>query len=132
MAQINLLADSTPVNLGILRGFGVIGGEEGKSNLSNLDDAATVFVRILSTIIGVMTVIAIIWFVFVLITGAIGLLASGGDKVKVQNAQKQITTGFIGLLIVLSALFLLKISGALFGFGFDITDVFNFILKLGQ
>jgi hypothetical protein len=103
--------------LGTLEGIGTLGGEGGgKRLLTNEVTAISIFVNIISSIIGVMTIIAIIWFTFVLLTGAISWLSSGGDKVKLQNAQKQITTGIIGLVLVLSATFLIDLIGSLIGF----------------
>jgi len=62
-----------------------------------------------------MTIIAVIWAIFTLITGAIGIISSGGDKQALENARKKITTGLIGLAIVLVALFIIEIVGYLLG-----------------
>jgi hypothetical protein len=129
---LNLLAQAatpTPApGLGTLEGIGILGGV-GRA-LTNEITAIGTFVNLLSNIIGVMTIIAIIWFTFVLLTGAIGWLASGGDKTKLQNAQKQITTGIIGLIIVLSATFLIDFIGSLVGIP-NILSVAEFIKDLG-
>jgi hypothetical protein len=127
----NLLAQATTptpgLGLGTLEGIGILGGENWL--LTNEVTAISTFVNIISSIIGVMTIIAIIWFTFVLFTGAISWLSSGGDKTKLQNAQKQITTGIIGLIIVLSATFLIDLIGSLIGFP-NILSVGDLILKL--
>jgi hypothetical protein len=117
-------------NLGILRGIGLLGGENDQKPLTSQHAAAGIFVDVLSAIIGVMTVIAFIWFIFVFLVGAISWLASGGDKTKIQNAQKQITNGLIGLVIVISAIFLFKLIGSLLGVDIT-TDLFGFIIDLG-
>lgn len=124
-----LAAGPTPsgVQLGPLEGIGILGGESWP--LTNEITAISTFVNILSNIIGVMTIIAVIWFTFVLFTGAIGWLASGGDKTKLQNAQKQITTGIIGLILVLSATFLIDLIGSLIGIP-NILSVAKFIKDL--
>jgi len=70
---------------------------------------------IISTVIAVMTVVAGIWFLFLLITGAFGIMNAGGDKQAVSDAQKRITTGFIGLVVVISALFIAGLIGTIFG-----------------
>ncbi len=62
-----------------------------------------------------MTIIAIIWFIFVLITGAISMIGAGGDKAQVENARKRITTGLIGLVVVVIAIFLVDLIGNLLG-----------------
>ncbi len=118
-------AEPTGVQLGPLEGIGRLGSKE----LTNEITAIGTFITIISNIIGVMTIIAVIWFTFVLITGAIGWLASGGDKTKLQNAQKQITTGIIGLVIVLTATFLISLIGNLIGIP-NILSVAEFIKDL--
>lgn len=131
MVHSHLLAENEPLNLGCLEGLGPMGedtclwtqtgGDAGKG--------PSLFTNFITKTIGVMTVVAFIWFLFVLFTGAIGWLSSGGDKAKLQEAQKKITTGLIGLIIVISAIFLIKIIGNMFGI--DILDLTNFISNLG-
>ena len=58
------------------------------------------FNRVFSIAIGLITVIAGIYFVFLVITGGLMYMSAGGDKGKVQEAQKKITSGLIGLVIV--------------------------------
>lgn len=124
MGQTKLIAQ---LSLGDLKGIGPLGGEN--EYLGNVFNAGGAFVAVFSTVIGLLTVIAIIWFVFVFFTGAISWLASGGDKTKTQNAQKQITNGIIGLILVISALFIITAIGEIAGI--DITNMVNFIIKLG-
>jgi len=112
--MFNLIAqNSTSIPLGPkggFRGFGSLG-------LENMDasSALGVFTNFLSTTIGLMTIIAIIWFVFTFITGAIGIITSGGDKTALESARKKITTGIIGLVVVIAALFLIDLLGNLIG-----------------
>ena len=55
---------------------------------------------ILSIMVGIITLIAGIFFIFLIITGGLMYMSAGGDKGKVQEAQKKITSGLIGLVIV--------------------------------
>ena len=71
---------------------------------------------ILTVIIGLLTLIAGIWFVFLLITGGIAWMTSGGDKGKLADARQRMISGAIGLAIVVAALFLAEIFGGLIGF----------------
>lgn len=73
------------------------------------------FESALSKIIGVMTVVAFVWFTFMLIFGAIRLLTSGGDKGAVEAARKQITTAVIGIVVVVAAIFIVSLIGSLLG-----------------
>lgn len=105
---MKLLAD---IPLGTLRGFGKL-GLEGEETASG---ALGIFTKFLSSTIGLMTIIAIIWFIFVFVTGAIGWIAAGGDKGALETAQKKITTGLIGLVVTVAAIFTIEVIGSLIG-----------------
>ncbi|GMR03396.1 MAG: hypothetical protein BMS9Abin21_235 [Thermodesulfovibrionia bacterium] len=59
--------------------------------------------QVISIIIGVLTVVAAIWFLIKLISGGIAIISSGGDKGKLANARGDITYGLVGILIVVTA-----------------------------
>ena len=101
-----------------LTGYGPLGNPEG----SGID----IFSNFISTVIGLLTIIGVIWFIFVLITGAIGMISAGGDKAQLEAARKRITSGLIGLVIIISAVFILDFVGFLFGIDLlNITDMFD-------
>ena len=83
-------------------------------------NAGTVFTNFLSGIVGLITVVAGIWFVFLLITGAISIMTSGGDKAAVESARKRITSGIIGIAVVVAGIFLADLIGSFLGF--DLLD----------
>ena len=116
----------TPGGVPIGRFEGI--GPLGNSNLGDQNVAVSTFTRIITNAIGVMTIVAFIWFLFVLFIGAISWISAGGDAKKTQNAAKQITSGIIGLVIVVSAIFIIRIIGKLLGIEF--LDVYNQILQL--
>jgi len=95
---------------------------------TNPDPASTVLMNILSVTIGVMTLVAFLWFIFVFFTGAIGWLSSAGDKAKLQEAQKKITHGLVGLIMTISAVFIIKILE--FVLGINILDIVTAIKNL--
>ncbi len=101
---------------GFLKGFGKLGLETASPT-----EGISIFTQFVSSVIGLMTIIAIIWFVFKFISGAIGIISSGGDKASLENARKNITTGIIGLVVVIAALFVIDLVGALIG----IPDILN-------
>jgi len=108
----NLIAQ-TPYNIGgPLRGIGNY-GLEGLS----AGQSPSLFSQILTAIVGLMTLIAGIWFIFLLLAGGIAWIGSGGDKGKLAQARTQMFTGVIGLAIVVAALFIAEIIGGLIGFG---------------
>lgn len=114
--------------LGTFEGLGPLGSFLGSNPLLYLSNTLETFTKILSVTIGVMTIVAFIWFLFTMFIGAISWLSSGGDKAKLQEAQKKISTGVIGLVIVISAMFLIKIIGTIFGI--DILNIYQLILGI--
>lgn len=99
------------LDFGSLSGFGPL-GLEGR----DASGALGIFSNFISSAIGLMTIIAIIWFVFTFITGAISMIGAGGDKAAVENARKRITNGLIGLVVTIIAVFIINLIGYLLGF----------------
>jgi hypothetical protein len=78
-------------------------------------NAPSLFNRFFTGLIGIMTAIAAIWFVILILTGAIGIITSSGDKGAMETARGRITTGLIGLVVVISAIFIIDLVGKLLG-----------------
>lgn len=110
---MKLLAD---IPLGPLRGFGPLGLEKKEAS-----GALGIFTQFLSSAIGLMTIIAIIWFIFVLITGAISMISAGSDKQALESARKRIINGLIGLTVVVAAIFIVEVIGRILG----LKDILN-------
>jgi amino acid transporter len=117
---MNLIAQVTPVNL--FEGNGLFGigplGLEGKDPT----EAPTLFATFISSAIGIITLIGIIWFVFIFIMGAVGIITSGGDKNSLESAKKKISSGLIGLVVMLFAMLIIGFAGSIFG----LTNILNF------
>lgn len=103
--------------------LGQIGGKEGFGPWGNLGEigttigtAAGAFTSILSRIIGVMTIVAGLWFIFSFIIGAYGFLTAGGDSKKMGEAASKITSALIGLVVIVAAYALISLIGKLLGF----------------
>ena len=107
---MNKLADIPLYPSPKIEGRGFIGLEGIPSILSPI-----VFARVISITIGIMTVVAFIYFLFLLMIGAIGVMTAGGDKAKVAEARSKITSGLIGLVIVISAIFIVQLITSFFG-----------------
>jgi len=91
-------------------------GDLGNTNAYNTNTTSTiVFTLLMSRIIGLLTAIAALWFIFVLITGAYGWMAAGSDKQALDNAKKKITNGVIGLFVVVISYTLIGVIGFIFG-----------------
>ncbi len=103
----NLLAQQEIGVTGTLRGIGNIGNAGA--------NAGTVFTDVLSGAIGLLTAIAGIWFVFLVISGALGIMTSGSDKAAAEGARRRIMNGLIGLVIIVAGLFIVDFIGGLLG-----------------
>ncbi len=77
--------------------------------------AGEIFSDFISTAIGLITIIAFIWFTFLMLTGAYGFMSAGGDKQALETARKRITTGIVGVIIVIAAVFIVDLIGELIG-----------------
>lgn len=85
---------------------------------------------VVSSIIGVMTIAAGIWFIFHFIIGGIQWLGSGGDKHALEQARGRITNAFIGLIIVVAGITILSLASVFLGFDFLITNPSSVINNL--
>ncbi len=83
--------------------------------------------KILGGVIGFLTIIAALWFIFVFITAGYSWITAGGDKGKLEEAQKKITNAVIGLLIVVTATIIIGVIGKILGLDIlnpgDILDI---------
>lgn len=73
------------------------------------------FTKFISSSIGLMTIVGFIWFIYIFIIGAIGIISSGGDKQALEAARKKITTAIIGVVVIVAAIFLVKLIGFIIG-----------------
>ena len=105
------------------RGFNLLGLENAPGV-----QAITVFESVLSTAIGIITIVGIIIFVFYILIGAIGIITAGNDKAVVEAARRKIFTGLIGIAILVAVIFVVEIMGRFLGF--DILNPAEIILRL--
>jgi len=76
----------------------------------------TIFLKnILKSGITLILIAGSVIFFFILTSGGLKWLSSSGDKVKLESAQKQISSGFVGLVILLSSFAIIKLIETLFG-----------------
>ena len=118
--SIVLLLLAPPVFAQTPHEIGTIGEGKGFGPWSGLfetiGEAAGTFNKIISNIIGVMTISAGIWFIFQFIIGAYGWLAAGAEQQSIQQAQQRITNAVMGLVIVVAAYALIALLGSILGF----------------
>ena len=86
-------------------------------------DPAKVTENIVSKIIGIITIIAFLYFAFQIIFAGIALISAEGDKNKAETAKKRLTDGILGLTIVVVAMGLASLLATLLGVQnvFDLT-----------
>ena len=75
----------------------------------------TDFNKILSNTLGFMTSVAGIFFLIMVIVGSMQYIFAGGDKAATEAARGRITSGIIGLGIIVFAWVLLGIIGTVLG-----------------
>lgn len=96
--------------------IGKIGGE-GLGNLSESGaNAPAQLSRVISSIVGVMTVAAGIWFLFQILIGGYTWLSSLGDKQRLEMARNRIVHALIGLVIVVASVAIVSLTGQFLGY----------------
>ncbi len=117
LAQINLAPT------GGYKGFGPLGLEQGQT-------AINIFQTFISSAIGLITIIAIIWFIIIIVTSGISYMGAGADQKATEAAKKRITNGLIGLLITIFGIFIINFIGQVFNIPglLNIPDMFSKIL----
>ena len=107
--------------------FGQISSELAQNGLLGL----TKVTNVVSSIIGIMTVAASIWFAFRFIIGGIRWISAGGDKGKLEEARNSITHAFIGLLVVIAGWSILALAGQFFGYDILISNPAEIMRQMG-
>jgi ABC-type phosphate transport system permease subunit len=108
------------IEFGQLKGFGPLG--------TNVGTGFDIFTKFISNAIALLTVVAIIWFIFSFITGAISIISAGGDKQALESAKKKIWNSIIGLVVTIAAIFVIRLIGFLIG----IPNILDIGKLLGQ
>ena len=98
-----------------LRGFGSLGLPGVTISSSSIQEVMAVFNQPISTVIGVMTIIAGIWFIFNFIIGVYGYLTAGGNQESLQKATAKISQSLIGLVIIVAAYAVISLIGSILG-----------------
>ena len=121
-----LLAQNTgtPIgNIGTGEGFGRI-----SEFVTSAQGAVTGLSRVLSLVIGLITLAAAIYFMVQLFISGLGWISAGGDKARLEKAQNRMQHALIGLIIVVAAYALTSIISNILGI--DILNLQNVLEKL--
>lgn len=89
---------------------------------NNWNDNLTTEVGVLSTlelvissVLGLATVVGSILFIYTFIMGALGWLSAGGDSGKITKARDQMIQGVVGLIILVAAYAIVGLVGTIVG-----------------
>jgi hypothetical protein len=120
--KIKKLNAVVPVTYAPLQGVGKIGEIQAAQG-------PLLLAKILSTVIGVLSISGIIFFIFQLIFAGYDWIAAAGDSQKIQAAQKKLYSSLLGIFVVLIAVAFISLVGFLFG-GIDFLNLQEIINKL--
>lgn len=102
--------------------LGQIGGEGLGPFGKTPGDGLTGITSIVSSVIGIMTIAAGIWFLFQFIIGGFNWINAGGDKAKLQTSKDRLTNAFVGLIVVVAGWAILALAGTFFNVDFTISN----------
>ncbi|MCX6726114.1 MAG: hypothetical protein NT052_02255 [Candidatus Shapirobacteria bacterium] len=110
--------------------LGTIGEGEGLGPWAQPTNPGNIIADIISKGIGLLTIIAGIWFLFQTIIAGYNYMSAAGDKARIENAGHKLTNSLIGLAIVVAAYAILALIGKFLGVNFlDIGGAITTISK---
>jgi len=118
----------TEQQLGPIVGEGL--GPFGRNPATSGEAALTQVTGAISSIVGFMTIVGSIWFMFQLLFGGYEWISSAGDTKKLTTARQRIMNGFFGLVIIIAAWIILAVVGQFFGYDILIGDPGTIIQQL--
>ncbi len=134
MDQNKLLAAIGETDLGKIGeggGLGPFGGGTYGTGIEGGKTALEQVTKVISNVVGIMTVAASIWFLFNFLVGGFSWITAGGDKSNLEKARHRMTDAFIGFVIVVAAWIILALMGQFFGYDILIGDPRKVIEQLG-
>ncbi len=110
---VKAAAPGSDQGLGCGGGFGIFG--DALCNKNDTSAVGSTLNKGISTIIGFLTIVAALYFLFQFIIGGYQWIAAGGDKQQTTEARDKITNSMIGLMIIVIATAIVGIIGKLLG-----------------
>ena len=102
-----ILAKATPL--------GTIGGEGLGPFAKTTSNPVQTMITGISGVIGMLTIVAAIWFLIQVTLAGISWISAAGDKNKLTEAREKLTNAFIGLVVVVAGWAILALAGQFFG-----------------
>jgi hypothetical protein len=93
------------------------------------DSGGSFFQKALPAAVGLAFLIGTIIFFFVLITGAIQWISSGGDKQALEGARGKISNALIGLLILFATFAIIRLIQRFFGIQILTLDIGPLVIR---
>jgi len=87
------------------------------------------FQAFIPSLIGLLFVGGSIFFVFMMLWGALSWILSGGDKAAIEGARGRITSALVGVILLFSTFALIKIIEAFFGIDILTIDIGPLVIK---
>lgn len=102
---------------------------ESKVGLQPANDGVVELDKIISNAIGILTLVAFIYFVIQVILAGYAFISGQGDEKKVASARKRLTDGVLGITIVVLAFGTTALLAKIMGFGniFDLSTIIDTI-----
>lgn len=97
-------------------------------NLSGLSGAGF-FAALLPKVVTLILIVGGLVFFFVLLSGAISWITSGGDKQALEGARSRITNGLVGLVILFVAFAIIQFIEKFFGIKILTIDFGSLIIQ---
>lgn len=113
--------------LGRLEGLGPL-GDTLNYLTKGIDSPLILLNKVISIGIGLITLFAFLYFILQFFTAALKWITAGGDQKSVEAAGKQITNALIGLVIVVSATFIIELVGMVLGI--ELLNPFDFLKNI--
>lgn len=73
--------------------------------------------------VGIIFIIGTVGFFFMLVSGAVSWILSGGDKAHVESAKGRITNAFLGLILLFASIAIVKLIEFFFGIDILLIDI---------
>lgn len=91
--------------------------------------ATTQLEKYLTTIIGVLTIVGVLWFIFQVIIAGYAFISSSGDPKKMEKAQQQLMQSILGVVVVVASTIIVGLILKILGLG-NVFDINNFFVNL--
>lgn len=93
-------------------------------------EATTMAEKLLSNILGILTIVAVIYFVLQIIFAGYGFLSSEGDVKKMEMNRSRLTNGILGFFIIVVAIAVVSLLSQLLGLG-NVLDLNQMFTNMG-